>query len=237
MKKFAVVCWFLCLSLCCTACRSISFVPGGGTETPFPADSQAAAQTPAASCEEASGVPHPETGSETEPEPICVPASLSRAEWMRIPYRDGGTLSRLGGEPLASGPAYLPVFCLPVRSEKHLSRLMSEMEVYAEETGYRFDAQPWRTAASLLKKNQKVFLLEITAPSGSIRYRLKEVTALPERDGLDVTFQRLVPAVGTDDMASWLVFLCVDKAYSSTDRINVTFEEAAFGGSSCSAEG
>lgn len=237
MKKFAVVCLFLCLSLCCTACRGASFVPGGRTKTPFPTDSQAAAQTPAASCEEASGVPHPETGSETEPEPLCVPASLSSAEWMRIPYRDGGTLSRLGGEPLASELAYLPVFCLPVRSEKHLSRLVSEMEVYAEETGYRFDAQPWRTAASLLKKNQRGFLLEIPAPSGSIRYRLKEVTALPERDGLDVTFQRLVPAVSTEDMASWLVFLFVDKAYLSTDRINVTFEEAAFEGPFCPAEG
>jgi len=69
-------------------------------------------------------------------------------------------------------------------------------------------------------KEKSVVMVLLQEPSGSIRHK---VASAEVQDGvLQVTIRRLVPEMGTDDMAAWHVIL---ETAARFDEVQVTFEE------------
>ncbi len=66
-------------------------------------------------------------------------------------------------------------------------------------------------------KDHQLIVVPVDAGSGSVRFRVSMVT----KDS--ITIERLVPEVGTADMASWRIFIEVGKDYNAGNNININW--------------
>jgi len=64
-------------------------------------------------------------------------------------------------------------------------------------------------------KDRSLLFVVLEEGSGSTRHRVESV--LPENGGLTVSIERIVPEVGTADMAQWHIVLDLDKASAHMD--------------------
>ncbi len=128
---------------------------------------------------------------------------------------------------------YMPVEPYGFAQSKFVIHSVEELRAYLGERhelydyGYRLDAPepvipfyPYYEYDEEYFKDNILLLLLIEEPSGSIRNRVKSVTKNGEE--LDVLIECYSPAMRTDDMAYWTLFIELDKSYDVTpDKINV----------------
>lgn len=146
--------------------------------------------------------------------------TVSGEEILRIPYADGVLLESLGAKELSESTAIVQI-----RIEKELHELLCEMEDFIEKQdgyGYHFDASRLlSTYNASFFEERSLLVLQLTAGSGSIRYRAQGLSYDENTDTLTITVETRIPEVGTDDMASWLLFLPADIDAANAKAIEI----------------
>ena len=72
-----------------------------------------------------------------------------------------------------------------------------------------------------------MLFIVLQEPSGSIRHSISEVTL--DSEGTNVHVQRLIPEIGTDDMAEWIVIVKLDKTLHAKNPVHIESEDVKVG--------
>lgn len=105
-------------------------------------------------------------------------------------------------------------------------RSPEELEAYREANEDRYDLAQWDVAerydASYFEANALLLVL-LEEPSGSNRHEVRGVTV--GENGIEIGIDRILPEIGTTDMAEWHIFIEIAAEDLVSDEIAVLFED------------
>lgn len=111
-----------------------------------------------------------------------------------------------------------------LRSVKDAETLISGIG-QADSTNTKMEIALLKSYDSRFFKDKSVLLLTLQAASGSIRHRVEDVT---KDNGLTVIIERIIPEVGTMDIAIWHAYVELDKkelARIRPDNVNIEYRD------------
>lgn len=105
-------------------------------------------------------------------------------------------------------------------------RTREELEAYREANADRYDLSQWdvseRYDEAYFESNALLLVL-LEEPSGSNRHEVRSVLLLD--DGMEIGIDRILPEIGTTDMAEWHIFIEIAAEDLVEGEIAVRFED------------
>ena len=224
MKKslslFLTAC--LCIVLLC-ACTEQPSPPPPGTENAPITDADRSEESMAQSSQNTE-TPPAVTQADTETESgEKAPDIISGAEILRFPYADGILFEQLGAAASSQDTSVIRI-----RTEKDFREFLEEAAAFIQKMGgYGFDFDASRLSSAYDEAffaERSLLVFQLSAESGSIRYRNPNISYDKSTDTIAVTVEKCIPEAGTCDMASWLLLvpLEADMAEAETVRLSVS---------------
>ena len=220
MKKllslFLIAC--LCTVLLC-ACTEQPAPPPPGTENVPITDADRSEDSTPAQSSQNTDTPPIVTQADTETENgEKTPDIVSGAEILRFPYDDGILFEQLGAAASSQDTSVIRL-----QTEEEFRAFLEKTEAFIQERGgygYDFDASRLSSVydkAFFAERSRLVF--QLSAESGSIRYRNPGISYDESTGTLTVTVEKRIPAAGTCDMASWLLLVPLEADMAEAENI------------------